>query len=252
MTAVKSIEKVQEAPAPQIAQPVSQNEALIRMIQEAATNPEIDLDRMERLFEMRERILGKEAETAFFAAMKAAQAEMPQVIRDKKNEQTRSLYARYESISNAIQPVITKHGFALTFSEETSDKQDCLRVVCEVMHEAGHSKKYTADVPFDGVGMKGNANKTRTHAYGSTKSYGRRYLKCDIFDVAVKDQDYDGNQPNNTVSDEQIEQLEKALTGLDVHTFLKWIRVEQIRDIPASKFQMAMNAIKQERAKNGG
>ncbi|WP_420415250.1 ERF family protein [Roseibium sp.] len=247
MTAVKRIEQQ----SPQAVAPVSQNEALLRMIQEAATNPDIDLDRMERLFEMRERIVAKEAETSFFASMKAAQAEMPQVVRDAKNDQTRSRYAKYETISRAIQPVIAKHGFALTFSEADSDKPNCIRVVCEVMHEFGHSKTYTADIPFDNVGMKGTANKTNTHAYGSTKQYGRRYLKCDIFDIAVTDQDHDGNQPTGTVSNEQIEALEKELTGMDVHRFLQFMRVEQIRDIPANQFKRAINAIKQERANNG-
>lgn len=248
MTAVKTIEHEQTR---EVSAPVSQNEALIRMIQEAATNPDIDLDRMERLFEMRERILGKEAETAFYAAMSAAQAELKPVVRNQINSHTRSKYADLEAIDEASKPIITKHGFALTFSEADSPKENHIRVVCKVMHPSGHSEVYHADVPIDAAGAQGRANKNATQAYGSTKTYGRRYLKFDIFDIVVKDQDQDGNQPTDTVSDEQLEELETALTGMDVHAFLRFMGVEQLRDVPTNKFKTAMTAIAQERAKNG-
>src|SRR5690349_1326952 len=84
--------------------PVSESAAIFQIIERAARDPNVDLDKMERLMAMREREMTRIAQTAFNVAMKEAQAEMPQVVRNAKNTQTNSLYARYETISDAIQP----------------------------------------------------------------------------------------------------------------------------------------------------
>lgn len=228
---------------------VSESAAIFQIIERAARDPNVDIDKMQRLMDMREREMARMAQVAFNEAMKAAQSEMPQVVRDADNDQTRSKYARYETISEAIQPVITKHGFSLTFGEGKPDHPNHIRVVCEVMHEAGHTKHYYADVPFDNVGMKGNANKTNTHAYGSTKSYGKRYLKCDIFDVAVKNEDDDGNTGGavntETISQDQVKIILKLIeeTDTDTEKFCKRGKVNSIPEIRASEFAAAVQLL---------
>lgn len=234
--------------------PVSESAAIFQIIERAARDPNVDLDKMERLMAMREREMTRIAQTAFNVAMKEAQAEMPQVVRNAKNTQTNSLYARYETISDAIQPVITKHGFSLTFSEGTAAQPNHIRVLCDVMHEAGHVKQYYADIPFDNVGMKGNANKTNTHAYGSTKSYGKRYLKCDIFDVAVKNQDDDGNAAGGgyeTITTEQRDILLALIneTETPVEKFCEWAKIEAVSDLLARHYDKALGVLQQRKAK---
>lgn len=250
MTAVKSLETIEKpAAAPQITQPVSQNEALIRMIQEAAINPEIDLDRMERLFEMRERIMAKEAETLFFRAMAAAQAQIKPVIKNQKNTHTKSEYADLEAVSEAIQPIITEHGFSLTFSEGECPKQGHMRVICEVMHVDGHSKTYHGDVPIDAAGSQGKTNKTATQAYGSTKTYGRRYLKCDIFDVAIKGQDNDGNRAEvpTKITPDQLKELQNLINraGSDTVRICNHYKIEALPDMNTRDFNHAVLLLKQ-------
>lgn len=242
------------APAP--VAPVSESAAIFQIIERAARDPNVDIDKMQRLMEMREREMARIAQVEFNKAMKAAQAEMPQVVRDADNDQTKSRYARYETISEAIQPVITKHGFSLTFSEGTPAKENHIRVVCDVMHDAGHVKQYHADIPFDNVGMKGNANKTNTHAYGSTKSYGKRYLKCDIFDVALKNEDDDGNAGGGTVERERINEAQlkrlRALleeTDSDIEKFCQLGKIDALPDMLAADFDSAIRLLEQKKAK---
>ena len=232
--------------------PGSESAAIFSIIERAARDPNVDIDKMQRLMEMREREMARIAQVEFNKAMKAAQAEMPQVVRDADNDQTKSRYARYETISEAIQPVITKHGFSLTFSEGTPAKENHIRVQCDVMHDAGHVKQYHADIPFDNVGMKGNANKTNTHAYGSTKSYGKRYLKCDIFDVALKNEDDDGNSADAgpiLISPEQVERIRALIdeTGTDIQKFCEWAKIEAIPDLHAKNFDKVVTALNQRR-----
>jgi hypothetical protein len=231
---------------PEGGPPEVQIDPVLNMIERAARDASVDIDKMERLLAMREREFVRVAEMAFNSAMKSAQAEMPQVVRDAKNDQTRSLYAKYETISEAIQPVITKHGFFLSFGEDDCPKENHIRIVCDVGHEGGHTRRYHADIPIDNVGMKGNANKTATHAYGSTKSYGKRYLKCDIFDVAVKSQDDDGNAAGSeVVTADQVGTLVELLdsVGAPKDKFLEWAKVERLADIPAKHFQKCVAAI---------
>jgi hypothetical protein len=232
-----------------VAAPVApETAAIFNIIERAARDPNVDIDKMQRLMEMREREMARIAQVEFNKAMKAAQAEMPQILRDADNDQTKSRYARYETISEAIQPIITRHGFSLTFSEGEPAKENHIRVLCDVMHDAGHVKQYHADIPFDNVGMKGNANKTNTHAYGSTKSYGKRYLKCDIFDVALKNEDDDGNAAGGgyeAITAEQRQELQNLIetAGGDVPTFCQWAKIDSLASLSAANFPKAKQAL---------
>jgi len=241
--AVQPVEHLPLAPAP------SESAAILSVIERMALKPEIDPDRVERFMVMYERMEAQKARMAFYAAFSAAQAEMPQIVRDAENKQTNSRYAKYETISDAIQPIITKHGFSMTYGEADSPKENHLRITCELMHEGGHSKAYYADIPIDMYGMKGNPNKTGTHAYGSTKSYGRRYLKLDVWDIAVKNQDDDGNAAGGadveTVSDEQIKTILALIekTGTDIAKFCEVLKIDSVPEMRAVDFPGALSTL---------
>jgi len=249
MSAIAKHEQNLPAPA------ASESAAIFQIIERAARDPNVDIDKMQRLMDLREREMNRIAQQQFNEAMKAAQSEMPQVVRNATNDQTRSKYAKYETISEAIQPIIAKHGFSLSFNEGTTDKQNCIRILCDVMHEGGHTKQYHADIPLDAVGMKGNANKTATHAYGSTKSYGRRYLKMDIFDVAVKDEDDDGNSSApevvERINDEQLQTLRRLIeeTQSDIAKFCQLGKIEALPDMLVRDFDPAVRLLNDKKAR---
>lgn len=231
---------------------MSESASVMEIISRAASDPNVDIDKMERLLAMRERMLDREAEQAFNEAMREAQAEMPQVVRDAKNEQTRSRYARYETISRKMAPIIAKHGFSLSFGTAESPLPNHYRITCRASHVAGHSRDYFADVPSDMVGMKGNQNKTATHGFGSTMSYGKRYLKTLIFDVSLTDEDDDGNR---AVSQERIGPEQKAElialiqeTNTDTAKFCQFLCVGSLDDIFAAHFDSAKAALLKKRS----
>ncbi|EHP94924.1 ERF family protein [Methylorubrum extorquens] len=256
------IARTQDLAAP-AAVSASENIAIISMIERAVRDPSVDIDKLERLMAMQERVAQRTAEMAFNAAMQAAQAEMPQVYRDAKNEQTRSRYARLESISAAIRPVITQHGFSLSYGTDTSPLKDHYRVTCVVAHAGGFSRTYFADIPTDANGMKGNQNKTATHAFGSTMSYGRRYLMLMVFDIALTNEDDDGQSAggygarrqmapsNDVITDEQATQIRTLATevGADIGRFLNYFRAESIPDIPAARYAEAVRLLEAKRGR---
>lgn len=169
--------------------------SLLQVIERAARDPATDIDKMERLLAMQERIVAKNAEAEFNQAMTLAQSEMGRISADATNPQTHSKYASYAKLDAALRPIYTKHGFALSFDEGESPKAEHVRVLCHVSHRAGHTRTYHKDMPADGKGAKGGDVMTKTHASGAAQSYGMRYLLKGIFNVAVGEDDRDGNAP---------------------------------------------------------
>jgi hypothetical protein len=175
--------------AVQVAAPVAGEDAWLSMIERAARDPSVDVSKMERMFEMRERVMKTSAEQAFNASFVAVRAAVGPVIKNKSNDQTRSKYADLFAIADILDPVMTDNGFAATFGTADCPLEHHYRITGTLLHAQGHSKEYHVDVPVDGAGLKGNSNKTATHAFGSTMTYGRRYLKVAMFDISITDSD---------------------------------------------------------------
>jgi hypothetical protein len=176
--------------------------ALIQVISRAASDPAVDINKLERLMEMHERITAKEAEKAYTVSMAACQADIRQVAPDADNPQTRSKYATYAKLDSVLRPIYTRHGFALSFGEADAPKPEYVRVTCDVSHIGGHTKSYHRDMPADGKGAKGGDVMTKTHAAGAAGSYGARYLLKGIFNVAIGEYDNDGNGDGSGLSDD--------------------------------------------------
>ena len=166
---------------------------LLAVISRAAADPQCDIEKMERLLAMHERMGAKQAEQAFNEAMNAAQAETRRVAADANNPQTRSNYATYAALDRALRPVYTAHGFSLSFDTGEAAPEGFVCVLAYVSHKAGHTRTYRALMPADGKGAKGGDVMTKTHAFGAASSYGMRYLLKMIFNVAVGEDDDDGN-----------------------------------------------------------
>jgi hypothetical protein len=226
---------------------ISETAAIVQMIERAAMNPAVDIDKMERLLEMQERVMSRRAEAAFNEAMTAAQAEAPQVTRDAENSHTKSLYARLETINAAIVPIITKNGFSLSFGTADSPLPNHYRVVCTCAHRDGHSRIYHADLPADTAGSQGKANKTPIQGFGSTMSYGRRYLTLMIFNVSLKMEDDDGEAAglSEAVTEEQLTTLREKIeaTNADIEKFCRFFKIESLPELPAPRFAEAIRML---------
>lgn len=170
-----------------------QTAALVQVIARAASDPTVDVEKMERLLAMQERVLARNAEADFNAAMNAAQREMRSVAADAENQQTRSRYATYAALDRALRPIYTKHGFSISFDTGGDAPEGFVLVLAYVSHRGGHTRTYRAKMPADGKGAKGGDVMTKTHAFGAGTSYGMRYLLKMIFNVAVGEDDNDGN-----------------------------------------------------------
>jgi hypothetical protein len=239
-------------------QPVAEYGAsLMEVIARAASDPSVDIDKMERLIAMQERIQARQAESAFNIAMNAAQSEMRPIAANASNPQTRSRYATYDKLDRVLRPIYTEHGFSLSFDEGESPKPEHVRVLCYVSHNAGHSRTYHRDMPADGKGAKGGDVMTKTHAAGAAGSYGARYLLKGIWNVAVGEEDDDGNDVRQQapapelVSDDtvtKIIQLCGAVGGNQAALICAAYKVEAIPDLTVAQGKAALNRLNEKLA----
>jgi ERF superfamily len=231
--------------------PVPQDEAatLMHIISRAATDPSFDVAKMERLLEMHQAIEARHAKSAFSTAMSVAQAEMGPISTDSTNPQTKSRYASYAKLDRALRPIYTKHGFALSFDEGDSPKDMHIRVLCHVSHVAGYTHTYRKDMPADGKGPKGGDVMTPTHASGAAMSYGMRYLLKGIFNVAVGEDDNDGNEPS--IGPGQIAMLEQLIAEVkaDIPRLCRMLKVDTLADIRVGAFETVKSIIEAKRVK---
>lgn len=230
------------------------DDAFLAMIERAARDPAVDIDKMERLMAMRERSLAVGAEQAFNAAMTAAQTEIGRIPANKLNPQTKSMYATYDQLDKVLRPIYTKHGFALSFDEgdAPADKPEYVRVLCYVSHVGGHTRTYRRDMPADGKGAKGGDVMTKTHAAGAAGSYGARYILKNIFNVAIGDDDKDGNTPpEKAITEKQAMDLNDMLeaTETNIDRFLAHFKIEALPDLPAGRYDEAVTLLKRKQAK---
>jgi hypothetical protein len=184
-----------DAPGTALAAPstaaMEETRAVLEMISRAASDATIDIEKMDRLLAMQERMLAKQARTEFTAAFAAMQPELPSIkergaIRNKANE-VQSTYALWEDINEVIKPVLQRHGFALAFRSTYPNGGVCVTGV--LRHVGGHEETTEVILPFDLSGSK-NA----TQAVGSSLSYGKRYAATQLLNLTSHGEDDDAQQ----------------------------------------------------------
>lgn len=231
---------------------VSQAAAIISVIERAATNPNVDIDKMERLLEMQERIMQRDARAAFASALAEMSPNLPAIverggIKDRSGN-VQSTYALWEDINDAIKPVLARHGFALSFRTGRDEGQ--ISVTGVLSHREGHSEETTITLPHDSSGSK-NA----VQAVGSSTSYGKRYTAGLLLNLTSRGEDDDGNAGGSgaVITDEQADTIRDLIgsTGTKISAFLEYIDAPSVADIPAAKFQAAMKALLAKQKKAG-
>ena len=234
-------------------------DTLLAVIERAAHDPALDLDKFERLLAAAERVRLAEREReqadaaaaarrAYYAAMAAVQAGLTQVVRNCVNSHTSSRYADLGAVIAMVQPVYAAHGFAVSYGQMPSAIPGCLNVVCDVMHVGGHSERWMLDVPLDSAGSKGGANKTGVQAIGSTVTYARRYLTLMIFNVSTGDDD-DGSgdrkrEEKTALSEAQLSELLDLMAAWDPNPanrkkFDDWAGTTVLEEIAPHRFEDA-------------
>lgn len=198
------------------------------------------LEVVDRILAQQREMMVYQDKIEFNDAMQRAQSAMTPIRADMNNPQTKSKYASYAKLDRALRPIYSKEGFALSFNTADCPLPDHERVLCEVTH-GGYSKMYQKDMPNDGKGAKGGDVMTKTHASGAATSYGMRYLLKMIFNVAVGEDDTDGNTPSGPglVEMEYLEYRD-AIENADTLASLQRVYIEAYKKAQAMGDKHAM------------
>lgn len=227
-------------------------QSIIAVIERAATNPDVDIEKMERLLAMQERIMSRDAEMAFNADFALLQAEIPSISEkgEIKNSSgaVQSRYARFEDINAIIKPLLKQYGFAMSFRTGFEDKS--ILVTGVLSHKMGHKVETTIALPLDTSGSKNNVQ-----GVGSSTSYGKRYTMCALLNISTGGEDDDGQSAavkyiNPTQRDIILEKLDRA--GKTADALCKSLKVASLSDIPATWFDQVIAKISQSAATGNG
>lgn len=173
MNAVAKVEKIPQA---------AEGSSLLAVISRAASDPNVDIGKMERLMAMHERMIAQHAVVAFNESLSDMQDKLPSVG-ERGNAAGRYTYALWEDINAAIKPILKEHGFALSFR---TDFADGVAVTGVLSHRGGHSEATTIRLPTDPSG-----NKNAVQAVASSVSYGKRYAASALLNLTSHGEDDD-------------------------------------------------------------
>lgn len=220
-------------------QEITPMEMIMMAVQNSA-----DLDKVEKLLELKERWEANEARKAYAKSFAIAQANILPVVKNKFNNQTKSNYAELANIIETAQPIYTKEGFSVTFNEGDCSKEGHARVLADVLHCQGHKEQYRLDVPLDGTGIRGNANMTPIHGKASAVSYGKKYLLCMIWNIPTADND--GNKTTvSKITDQQLHTLRDLLIAKELpeKKLVEFLKLESLEDLLGTDYMKAMSVI---------
>lgn len=174
---------------------VQQNASLMTVIERLASNPGVDIDKIQRLLEMQERRELNLDKAALRHAVAEFKKNPPQIIKKRlasfptKQEgggRVSYSYADLENITSAIQDGLA--GFGVTHSWSIAEGNGGISVTCVLKYGMYEEPGVTLTAPPDTSGTK-NA----IQAKGSTLSYLEKYTLLAATGMAAGMPDTDGN-----------------------------------------------------------
>jgi hypothetical protein len=210
------------------------------------------LDMVEKLMALVERKEANEARKAFDAAMAAAAAELPAIVKGKLVDftsakgRTRYRYEGLDDVTEAVRPVLGKHG--LSFRWRLQEDEQRLTVTCRVAHADGYGEECTLSAPRDESGQK-----NLIQSKGSTITYLQRYtLKAALGLAAGVDDDGAASAagaapppPAARITAEQAAQLTALVAACAKPDavragLLDKVKAETVEQIPADLFERSL------------
>lgn len=187
METTDSVEVMLAAPAEAkpVAVAATATHDLLRIAVESGAN----LEMLEKLIQLQERMQRAEAVKAYNEAFAAFKSEAVRILRDKlisAGPLNGKRYASLQSVIQAITPALSAHGLSASW-KLTKDEPGWLEVTCVLKHVGGHSESVSMGGPPDAGGAK-NAIQARA----STVSYLERYTLKAITGTSEEDDDDDG------------------------------------------------------------
>ncbi len=189
------------------------------------------IDTIERLVALQEKTFARQAETEFSHALNRVQSKIQRIAPDLENKSKNSRYASYAAIDRVIRPIYSPEGFSISFTHADCPRADHIRVI-GWLRLGAHKEPYQVDWPVDTKGPQGSSVMTATQATGASDSYAKRYLVKDMFNIAIGDDDNDGNA--GAIEDAEVkkncDEMARAKDAAELK-FLFTVALDKARDV---------------------
>jgi hypothetical protein len=249
------------------ASPVDSASSVLALINSLALDPRADLEKLDPIIALYERLKAKEAELQYNAAKARILKKLAgiKIVKDKpalydiEKERPQSgtyqafKYAPLEEIDKHLRPLLAEEEMDLSYSDEPLQSGGIL-IRGRLKHlPSGHYEDSFMPAPLDTTG-----NKSEVQAVGSTNSFLRRYITCNIFNIVVVGDDDDGN--GGTIDEAQtktiLDLIKRAKVG---PKFLKYMKAQSVSEagsleaavatIAARDYRKAISTLEEQIAK---
>jgi hypothetical protein len=212
--------------------------SILSLIEKLVLDPRADVEKLEHIMAMYERLKAKEAELAYNAAKSRVLKKLAsiKIVKnrsvlyeiEKGKPQNRAYeafkYAPLEEIDRHLRPLLTEEEMDLSYSDEPREGGGIL-IRGRLTHlPGGHYEDSFMPAPPDTTGGKSDVQ-----AVGSTNSFLRRYVVCNIFNIVVVGDDDDGT--GGTIDEAQtrtiLDLIKKAKIG---PKFLKYMKAQSVEE----------------------
>jgi hypothetical protein len=211
---------------------------VLALIERVTLDPRADVEKLQRLMELHQRLEAKDAELGFNAAKSRILRKLARI----KIVKTRSIpceigrgkpqagmyetikYAPLEEIDKHLRPLLGAEDMDLSYSDQPLEGGGIL-VRGRLKHlPSGHYEDSFMPAPRDKTGGKSDVQ-----AVGSTNSFLRRYIACNIFNIVVVGDDDDGagGSVNEAQSKTLLDLIRKAKVG---PKFLKYMKAQSVKE----------------------
>jgi hypothetical protein len=218
--------------------PLDSPSTVLALIERVALDPRADVEKLERMMAMYERLKAKEAELAYNAAKGRILKKLARIkiVKnrsvlyeiEKGNPQKGTYeafkYAPLEEIDKHLRPLLAKEEMDLSYSDEPREGGGILFRGRLKHLPGGHYEDSFMPAPLDTTGGKSDVQ-----AVGSTNSFLRRYVACNIFNIVVVGDDDDGT--GGIIDEVQtkaiLDLVKKAKVG---SKFLKYMKARSVEE----------------------
>jgi len=233
------------APGPLPAPSSDSSSMVLALIERLALDPRADVEKLERMMAMHERLKAKEAELAYNAAKGRILKKLTgiKIVKNRsvpyeveKGKPEKGIhqafkYAPLEEIDKHLRPLLAEEQMDLSYSDEPHEGGGIL-IRGRLKHlPGGHYEDSFMSAPLDTTGGKSDVQ-----AVGSTNSFLRRYVACNIFNVVVVGDDDDGT--GGTIDEAQtktiLDLIKKAKVGPKFLKYMKAQRIEEVGSLEAA------------------
>jgi len=220
------------------ASPVDDASSVFALINSLVLDPRAGLEKLDPIIAMYERLKAKEAELQYNAAKgrilkKLAAIKIvknkPALYEIEEGRQQNGTheafkYAPLEEIDKHLRPLLAEEEMDLSYSDEPLQSGGLL-IRGRLKHlPSGYYEDSFMPAPLDTTGSK-----SEVQAVGSTNSFLRRYITCNIFNIVVVGDDDDGN--GGTIDEAQrktiLDLIGKAKVG---PKFLKYMKAQSVAE----------------------